>query len=1168
MFKDDINRQINGVIQVEQNQESVVEQEIKEYVVTSELKKHFNSFFEGYSESFDTPTDNTGVWITGFFGSGKSHFLKMLSYILENKVVGGKHTVDYFREKFDDELSFMAVQKATSVPTETILFNIDVEGPMEKDATAVLRVFATVFYNHLGFYGRDLKVAKLEQFISKQGKYDEFKKSFEELNGDSWESVRPDYAFFEDDIIDTLVSVLGMSREAAKHWFDGTEKADISVGQLVDEIKEYVDSKPKKFRLVFLVDEVGQYVGTDSNLLVNLQTIIEKVGSVCNGQVWVIATGQEALDEMIKVREDQFSKIMARFKIRLSLTSSSVGEVIEKRLLSKTKPAETTLETVYNNNDAVLRNLYTFSTNRKDIRGYKSSDEFVRQYPFVPYQFIIMQDVFNEIRKHGHTGKFHSHGERSMLNGFQESAQAVQNSDEFTLVPLYVFYDTIHSSLDTSVRSVIERAEKVTNEKFGLYTSDVNLLKLLYLIRYIDDIPSNIDNLTILMADDIRVDKLQLKENINRSLDRLINQNYVARNGDVYTFLTDEEQDIERDIKNTQVDSSGVVSKIGDLIFDDIYQKKKHPYKGKRDFEFDSYVDGQLKGIRHGGMVLQFYTAAADSFDTQEFKLIQDSQNNKAICVLSTGHPYYENIEQAAKIRKYIKQKNVSQLPTSVQKIIQFKQEEASRLEKQARDDIKQAIVDGKYYIQGEQVTFSGTDAANKITAALDNLVEHTYTRLGYVEEPYDSEQVVRQILKGLSPVVDGVEVNKQANADILGFLEGRAQYHISTTMFDIQDKYQAIPYGWKEIEVAGVIARLVVDQKVVIKVNGQVITADDYQMVDYLRKKSEIGKTQISKREKVKQFDLNNARAFLRDYFDTMSVPTDEDTLFNYIKTEFIKKQVDFANYKSVNQTRHYPGYDKILSGDNMVNEILKCSNDGIALISKVNELSDDLLDNKEDMADVVTFFSTQKNLFDNATEFNKNINSTISYYSGYPDVLSAIAKIKDIITYKDNYDYKQIKDLNGLMSTVNTVKAELVSAKRTEADDVISQCISTLETKAKTNLDKLSDILVDAKTDFANRQQSIAELDDLALLDASITQLWAAKDAYLTEMDKALQPVVPKPIPPVPTPPKKVKKSYRNVLLQQKKLSSKEDIDKYVEELRKTLNSYLDDYDEIEIQ
>lgn len=1166
MFKDDIDRPINGVIQVEQEEETVVEQEIKEYVVTSELKKHFNNFFESYADSFDHPTDNIGVWITGFFGSGKSHFLKMLSYILENKEIGGRKTVDYFREKFDDELSFLPIQKSTSVPTETILFNIDVEGPMEKDATAVLKVFAKVFYNHLGFYGNDLKLAKLEQFITKQGKMDAFLAAFEEKNGDTWVNTRDSYAFFEDDIIDCLVEVLGMSRESAQHWFDGTETVDISIGQLVDEIKDYVDSKPKDFRLLFMIDEAGQYIGTDTNLLLNLQSLIEKLGSTCRGKVWVVATGQEALDDMIKVRTDEFSRIMARFKVRLSLTSSSVGEVIEKRLLSKKPEAEDNLEMVYDNNDAVLRNLYAFDSNRKDIRGYKSGDEFVRQFPFVPYQFIVMQNIYNEIRKHGHTGKHQSQGERSMLNGFQESAQFVENRDEFSIVPLYAFYDTLHSSLDTAIRGVVERAEKAEQDGLGLEHSDVNLLKLLYLIRYVDDIPSNVENLTILMADDIRTDKLELREQINKSLDRLINQNYVSRNGDLYMFLTDEEQDIARDIKNTDVDSATVVSQVGSLIFDDIYSNKKYRYSNKYDFEFNSCIDGQNIGSSKNGMTLKFFTAAADPYDVTDHKLLMDSQQDMAICVLSSDSQYYEKLEMAAKIRKYIKQKNINQLAPSVQRIVQDKQSEANRLEKEANDDIKKAIVDGKYYVRGEVLSLSGTDANNKINEALKYLVEHTYTKLDYIDESFDSDQDIVQVLKGQKTVLEGFDPNKLACDDILDYLDLRSMQHINVTMFDIQTRYGGIPYGWRESDIAGVVARLIYNQKVTVKVSGQIIPATDYRMVGYLRKKSEIGNTLVSRRESINPLKLKNAKSFLREYFNVMDLPADEDGLFNYIDKNFKAKKTDLEAYKSMNATRHYPGYDKVLAGLNLIDEVLKCTNDGVALIDKLNDLSDDLLDNKEDMADVANFFKTQKTLFDNASEFNNTMKGSIDYFVEYPEVQSALGRIKTIITYQDNYNYSQIKDLNGLISTVMTVQAQLVSKKKDEIYDAIDQCLSALEARANENLEKLSATMNQARIKYDSRKDEVKALSDLALLDAKLNQIWADKNGFDNQMDYVLNP--PKPKPPVPPKPKKVRKSNRYAILQQKKLQSQEDIDKYVEELRKNLLAMLVGYDEIDIQ
>ena len=371
LFQDDINRKINGVVKVDQDTTNVLVQELDEYVITKDLKKHFFNFFNNYKTSFDENTSDIGVWISGFFGSGKSHFLKILSYILANQEVQGVSTVERFREKFeDDPETFELIEYVTKGNTDTILFNIDIEGPIEKDKTAVLRVFAKMFYNYLGFYGENLKIAKLEQFIEKSGKTEEFHRVFEEKNGGAWIESRDAFAFFEDDIVDTLKEVLGMSEDAARNWFNGTEKVETSIAQLVSEMKEYVDNKPEDFRLLFMVDEVGQYVGGDTDLLINLQSLIEKIGSECGGKIWVVCTGQEAIDEIIKARENEFSRIQARFKTRLSLTSSSADEVIQKRILKKKLEVKPLLEDVYNKNESVLRNLFSkyFLHNYKLIR--------------------------------------------------------------------------------------------------------------------------------------------------------------------------------------------------------------------------------------------------------------------------------------------------------------------------------------------------------------------------------------------------------------------------------------------------------------------------------------------------------------------------------------------------------------------------------------------------------------------------------------------------------------------------------------------------------------------------------------------------------------------------------------------------------------------------------
>lgn len=247
IYEHDIERDINGVIKVAQNDEESIKQELGEYIITRELRKHFNTFFNNYERSLSYPTDKIGVWISGFFGSGKSHFLKILSYLLSNDTVAGKKAVDYFSDKFDDPMMFAQLERCASVPTDTILFNIDSKSPINKDNTAILRVFAKVFYEYRGFYGDDLKVAKLEQYIEKSGKTEAFKAKFEEIHGDSWEESRDAFSFFEDDVVEALTETLGMSETAARNWFNGTETADMSIEQLVKEIKEYIDSKGKDF---------------------------------------------------------------------------------------------------------------------------------------------------------------------------------------------------------------------------------------------------------------------------------------------------------------------------------------------------------------------------------------------------------------------------------------------------------------------------------------------------------------------------------------------------------------------------------------------------------------------------------------------------------------------------------------------------------------------------------------------------------------------------------------------------------------------------------------------------------------------------------------------------------------------------------------------------------
>lgn len=1178
MFQEDINRKINGVVKVDQDTDDVLVQEIEEYVITKELKKHFITFFNNYGDSFRDKTADIGVWISGFFGSGKSHFLKMLSYILVNGGVQGTKTVERFRKKFDDDpATFMMIDSATKGVTDTILFNIDIEGSINKDKTAVLRVFAKMFYNYLGFYGENLKVAKLEQFIAKRGKTEEFRRVFEDKNGQSWLSSRDAFAFFEDDVVESLMEVLGMSETAARNWFDGTETVEMSIAQLVSEMKEYVDSKPANFRLLFMIDEVGQYVGGDTDLLINLQSLIEKIGSECEGKIWVVCTGQEAIDEIIKTRENEFSRIQARFKTRLSLSSSSADEVIQKRILKKKPEVATELESVYNQNDSVLRNLFSFSDAIMDIKGYNGSGEFANNFPFVPYQFIIMQKVFAEIRKHGNSGKHLSGGERSMLSGFQEAAQKIKEKDEYALAPFHLFYDTVHTFLDGSIRRVIERCARAAAGGNGIEEQDVDVLKLLYLIRYVDDIPANIDNIVILMADDIRLDKITMREAIRNSLDRLMSQNYIGRTSDTYKFLTDEEQDIQREVKNTSVDTASIVERIAQMIFGDIFTTKKYRY-GKYDFAFDQMVDGITVGAVTGGMRLRFLTVATDLAEKVDLRLMAESQGKEAIVVLSDS-PYYEALESAMKIRKYVKQRNVSQLAKSVQDIIRDQQDEASKYELSAMDDLKKAIENAQFYVDGEHIDIKGGDAKSKIDQSLEYLVSHVYSELSLITKNAESDADIIAVLTGAEQALPGMESNRDAAMKMEEYLEMQAKKNLPTSMADIQSRYSGIPYGWKEIDIAAVAARLIYEQKVTIKYAGATIQPDNAKLPDMLRKKSEIGKTSISKRMMVSATKIKEVKEFLRDYFDLMDVPDDEDGLIKFIVDKFAENKTHYEDLNSRYESHKYPDRALVQSAITLMTDILSQQKDNIALIDRVIKKQDELYDNKDAMMNVESFFKTQVSVFDAAVRFEAGLQNDLDYIAKDEEAHKALNTIRLITMVQSaKYDYKRIPELNGLMATVKASHDKMLEVKRDYTLEIVRQCMEAIHTAANGD-SKVKNLIGISDTYYTQRREKINETTSLALLDGFEPPMWQYKDDTVERIETALKPVVytpPNPTPSVvkdggatqPASKKEIIKAIpRQAMFPAKTLKNEDEVDAYLEKVRSQMTQMLKNCDGIKI-
>lgn len=1206
LFEKDINRSINGVIKVQQSDDESIKQELSEYVVTRELQRHFSTFFENYAEALDVPTEKIGVWISGFFGSGKSHFLKMLSYLLANKEVGGKRAIEYFDGKMEDALVYGNMCRAAKVPTETILFNIDSKGGQWKEGatarTALLRAFQRVFYENMGFFGENLKLAKLEQYIDEQGKTQQFREAFERMNGQPWVESREAFEYLEDKVLPVLQEVLGMSESAVQHWFDGGEDDVIAVDRFAEQVRKYVDSRAAEnggqFRLLFMVDEAGQFIGSDTSLMLSLQTLVEELGSRCGGKVWVVVTSQEAIDEIDMIVGDDFSKIQGRFNTRLSLSSSSVDEVIKRRVLQKTVPATQVLTEEYAGQETVLRNLFTFEGSRSDLIGYADANDFVEAYPFIEYQFKLLPDVFEEIRKRGVKAQHMSTGERSMLSAFQESVQAVQNESLSALVPFWRFFDTIAKDLEHGIIRVVDRAERAAEAGQNLQQEDIRVLKLLYLIRYVTYLDATLDNIAILMVESMDVDKVQLRETVKASLDRLIREGYVSRQGTTYQFLTDEEQDITREINAEPVQESEVVELIKKILFDDIYNNRKLTV-GANDFPVDRYVDNSLHGASQGGMKLSVVTLANPDLAAASDGELELRSTDQAIIKLSDEADYYKVLLNAVRIDRYARTRATSQLPESTQSIIRAKKEESALNKREAKALLENAVLHAHCAINGHMENIRATSAKQVFDQVLQKLAEATFTKAGYITRPAASAEDVRLALRGmLQTSLEGTGgANQQAEEEVQTYLALQARQYQETTLGAILRKYETKPFGWRPVDTQLVVAQLVADQKATLSYAGQRVAASDPQALALLTTSNarETDKAVVEQRVRASEKLLKGAAATISKFCGNAISSEDEDALVQRIISELTEAQdhcaeLNRAYYVGLAREFPYPGSKVVEDGAHAISQVLSQKSQPEALLHAVKDAEDDLLNYSEDIEEVDEFFNRQKRLFDDAVNTLMLARKDDFYLKENGEAQAALVGMKEILGLKK--PYRRISELPELRKRFEAAHSQLVKANCNELLTKVKREREQLEQYAA-DQGEFADTAKRAVEDWGrtcsalesqiHNAETASEIDSLkSRLETSCGQAYQSiEDAVAAAQAKKQREVAVKAVTPEgeaithvhqvstpqPKPAPKIKTVNRTDVCPRKKLSNADEVDAYLAEVREKLLAALAENDSIRL-
>ena len=1191
MFAKKIDREIQGVIIVGQGEDANVSQELEEYVVTRELQKHFADFYAAYKKGIVGTTPKMGVWISGFFGSGKSHFLKILSYLLENRQVGERKALDYFVEdkKIIDPIVLADMKLAADTPTDVILFNIDskseTNGKQNKDA--IVNVFLKVFNQMQGFCGSIPHVADLERRLSEEGRYTEFTDTFEEEYGEPWEDSRQDFDFIQDSVVDTLVSMNFMSESAARNWCEkAVEPYTISIEDFAKRVKSYIDSKGNNHHVVFLVDEIGQYIGDDSKLMLNLQTVTEELGKECLGKAWVIVTSQQDIDSITKVKGNDFSKIQGRFDTRLSLSSANVDAVIKKRILEKTESAAQALRLLYEQKATIIKNLIVFN-DTVEKKLYANENDFAEVYPFVPYQFNLLSSVLTSIRTHGASGKHLSGGERSMLALFKESAVNVMNKEMGIIVPFHRFYDALENFLDHSHSGVIIRAYDnsfINPEKKSKDVFAINVLKTLFMIKYVLEIEANIDNITSLMIENIDDDRIELKGRVEDALKVLMRQMLIQKNGGIYVFLTDEEQEVNNEIEKENVETPEIITKVSEMIFEDIFPGKRYIYpefNGRYAFGFNQLVDDRpYKANQNYDIGLRILTPWYEGSTDDATLRMMSGQGKEVLVVLPNDAEFLTEIQAYLKIEGFLR-KNTSTQLAKYETIKEAKRVEMRERNQNAKLYFTEALKEATIYVNGDVIRVNGKEVSSRINEALGRLVQTVYHKLSYIDTPMGEAEIRKMLHQSnqLSLALEGsTESNAHALDDVQGFISMNTRNHMKTSMKTVKDRFMKAPYGFVEDDVHWLVARLFKRGDLTFTVNGITVSLNNKgedEIIGFITKKAFAEKLLMEERVRVSDKDKKAVRDVMKEAFGATVSSEDEDTIMKNFQ-RFAQNKIDEIERLEVKYTQYsYPGRKVLSIGKNLMQSVIQIQS-AIEFFTTVSRKRDEFLDFAEDYEPIKVFFGGEQSVI-----FARALDMLAIYDDSKTYIVDA--ELEDIVAQmrsitRQEKPYFNIPKLPELREKFMSCYGDILQQQSAPVLDSIGQAmkrvLDVLSTKAYNDKKRASYI-----EKFQEIKEGAEHCNNVSTLRSFADKAEALKLRLLNEMDEldnelaaqkaekegAKQATSADKVDGAPAP-VKIRKT-KNVSIKMMtgtaswRLESKEDIDRYINSLRKTLEAQLDE-------
>ena len=847
LYSKPINRAVNPAVSATKFDPETERIEIQEYVFTDEIINGLFRILDAIKNN--KPYDHVGIWIDGYYGSGKSHFLKYLDYCITpstredavSRLLDAVKAIDPLDEKhnlsfdYDELLSIANWLKRATI--DTCIFNLETSYDNSTDKKkAFLHVFWNEFNGKRGFNKFNITLAQnLEKPLAEKGVFEAFKERIAEEGGD-WN----DPGMAADLIDNELDWVLDIAKELAPTLsVDSIREriikrdTNMSIDRFGMELASYLKDKGDDYRLILLADEVSQFINKERDRYLNLQEIITKLSEACDNKVWVACTAQQDLSEImddchIAEEKDKEGKIKGRFEVKVSLKGTQPEVITQKRILDKKEEVKPELAALYNKYKAGFDLQFKLPTS---YSSYESQDDFVDYYPFVPYQFKLIMQVFNSFLNLGYVAKEVKGNERSIIKVIHSTAKTNADAELGKFISFDELYNNMfEEGLQARGQKAVDNALRMARtyqtdrpERTRLAVRVANVLFMICNISQTDQLvfPATLDNVTSLLINDMETPRLNIKNEVEKVIEFLCDNNIIRReqgkNGapETYAFYSEEEMKVAQLIQSQVVDNNTQAEQLKEIFNRYITAlRNKEQYK-TRSFSVGLTIKQRTFLSNNPDVQVEFVMDA--DYETAEQLALQNSNVNRMVYYV--GPQYRDNKRLYNAFYWYCQANRYMATPVTSEDNKKTRDEFEKRANELYDGIIRkefEKILDTCPIISGlsviDEAELGQKRGNDRYRVAMDKHLSGIYTKASLVDYPgmpRTTEQLKKVILRNVNPGdYDGMNaVLTDAEHEVEIYLNKQfAEVNVS----DVLAKFAKAPYGWDNICTLYIINELV----------------------------------------------------------------------------------------------------------------------------------------------------------------------------------------------------------------------------------------------------------------------------------------------------------------------------------------------------------------------